>query len=429
MNDVDEGLVDVVLVYKIDRLSRSLLDFARLMERFRKAGVFFVCVTEPFLSADSDAMAQLLLNVLMAFAQFERQMIAERIRDKVTMARRKGLWTGGNVPFGYRIEARKLLCRADEAPLVGRIYSLYLELRCDAAIVHALDADGTLTRQGRRWTTQSVARVLTNPVYTGYITLGEELHEGDHLPLIARERFEQVQALRRSPDTKPQARGRNPDYLLRGLLHCACGYALTPASTRRGKLVHRYYRSIAKDKQGKGSCNARPLRAETIEALVRERIAALASTPAGIEEVTKRIPTRIASERQDLRRQKASLKERIDALAGKLEQLNASVSSADECTKELYEARIAQLTSERDGLRGQLRALEVRLGVLENLVLEANWIAEQMQHFGRVWDQLLPFNRQRLVRSVVQRIEVEESAGTVDITLQPWCAALAKGVE
>lgn len=169
-------------------------------------------------------------------------------------------WKRWKVALWLSERVEKTAAACGRATLVERTYSRYLEQRSDAAVVQLRDADDTRTRQGRRWTAQSVARVLTNPVYAGYITLGEELHDSEHQALIARERFDQVQALRRSPDTTPQARGRNPDYLLRGLLHCPCGYSLTKASTRRGRLVHRYYRCIAKDKQEKGS-RIRTLRA------------------------------------------------------------------------------------------------------------------------------------------------------------------------
>jgi predicted nuclease with TOPRIM domain len=171
-------------------------------------------------------------------------------------------------------------------------------------------------------------------------------------------------------------------------------------------------------RQGKGTCNARPIRAETIELLVRDRIATLAGTKSGLDEVTKRIPLRIASERQELRRQKTCLSERIDTLSGKFDQLQSVASNADDSSRAHYEARITQLTTERDSLRARLRELELRLGALENLVLETSWIGEELQHFDVVWDHLLPVNRQRLVRSVVQRIDVDEPAGNVDIVLQ-----------
>jgi DNA invertase Pin-like site-specific DNA recombinase len=171
MRDVDEGRVDVVVVDKIDRLSRSLLDFAGLMERLRKAGAFFISVTQPFLSADSDAMAQLLLNILMAFAQFEREMISERTRDKIAASRRRGMWTGGPTPLGYKLVNKKLVVDEVEAHAVRHLFTLFLEHRQMARVAQLLNERKLLPRgmrgrpakDGLLWRKESVARILRSP--------------------------------------------------------------------------------------------------------------------------------------------------------------------------------------------------------------------------------------------------------------------------
>jgi DNA invertase Pin-like site-specific DNA recombinase len=436
MRDVDEGRVDVVVVYKIDRLSRSLLDFASLMERLRKAGAFFISVTQPFLSADSDAMAQLLLNLLMAFAQFERQMIAERIRDKVTASRRKGLWTGGNVPFGYSATERRLVVLQDEALVVQRMFGLFVEQRSDAAVVRDLDARGTRTRTGRRWTPQAVARVLENPVYAGYVTLGEELHEGEHEPVVDRELFERVQTLRHASPAERASRGRNPEYLLRGLVHCSCrqgdgtpcGYAMTPGSTRKGRRDYRYYRCIARDKVSRGACEARPLPAEPLEELVQKRIAELARSVDANGAIAERVQARSGAERDELRRERGALRERIKTLDTDIRALGEQIEAATGATKDLLGGRQEAKARERAQLRERLSSVDQRLGGLEALVIDAGWIAEQLRSFDRVWQHLHPLNRLRVVRAVVERVDVDEPAGEVAITLQPWCRPLL-GVE
>lgn len=436
---VEEGRVDVVVVYKIDRLSRSLLDFASLMERFRKAGAYFVSVTQPFLSADSDAMAQLLLNVLMAFAQFERQMIAERIRDKVVASRRKGLWTGGNVPFGYTLEQRRLVPREDEAVLVRWMVALYLAERSDAVVVRELAARGVLTRAGRPWTPQSVARVLSNPVYAGYVTLGEELNEGDHAPLIDREQSERLQSLRaaaRSADGAREraARQRNPEYLLRGLVYCACrhadghvcGYALTPASTRNERRVFRYYRCLSRDKLAPGVCPGRAVSAPDLESVVRDRIAEVArelharaaERPGGSVEVELRC--RIGRDRIEAKQQRAALRDRLVKLDTEVHGLDAQLAAAAAEGRAYLEPRRDARAAERERCQAKLREVDMSLGKLDHLVLDGAWIAEQLQRFDRVWEHLLPLNRLRVVRAVVARVDVDEPSGDVAITLQPW---------
>src|SRR5262249_33521800 len=136
--DIDAGRIDVVVVYKVDRLSRSLLDFAKVMERFNAAGVSFVSVTQNFSTAD--AMGRLTLNMLMSFAEFEREMISERTRDKIAGARRKGKWTGGPVPLGYTVVDKKLVVDELEAVRVREIFALYHEYRSALAVARALNA-------------------------------------------------------------------------------------------------------------------------------------------------------------------------------------------------------------------------------------------------------------------------------------------------
>jgi site-specific DNA recombinase len=175
MQDVEAGKVDIVVVYKVDRLSRSLLDFAKLMDRFNRTGVAFVSVTQNFSTAD--AMGCLTLNVLMNFAEFEREMIGERTRDKMAAARRKGKWTGGPPPLGYDVVDRKLVVNEAEAALVRRLYDLYLDLRSAVAVARALNAECRTTKHhvsitgtshgARAWDKPAVLKVLRNPIPAG----------------------------------------------------------------------------------------------------------------------------------------------------------------------------------------------------------------------------------------------------------------------
>ncbi|MEZ4229070.1 MAG: recombinase family protein [Polyangiaceae bacterium] len=440
--DVDAGRVDVIVVYKIDRLSRSLLDFANLMERFRKSGAYFVSVTQPFLSADSDAMAQLLLNILMAFAQFERQMIAERIRDKVGAARRKGMWTGGNVPFGYRSEARKLLVRPEEADVVRKMYTEFIERRSDAEVVRMLAADNHRSRKGSVWSPQAVARVLTNPVYAGFITLGEELYPGEHEALIGSEVFEQAQVLRAgnveaSAARERTARQRNPEYVLRGLLFCACerngkpcGYSLTPASTRKGRVRYRYYRCISRDKDA--ACESRPINAIELEELVLNRIAEVArdleqkarGTPQGLE---ARLHERTGQQRDIARNERGKLRERLNQLSADVRALDNNLAEADGANRSHLQRRRDVKAEQRTQVKQRLDEVQARLGKLEALTLDASWIADQLHGFHQVWRNLLPRNRVRVIQSVVARVDVDEPNGDVDIALQPWVGEALKG--
>ena len=268
--DIDDGEVDVVVVYKVDRLSRSLLDFAKVMERFEKAGCAFVSVTQNFSTAD--AIGRLTLNMLISFAEFEREMISERTRDKIAASRRRGQWTGGPPPLGYLAKDKALRPVEAEAALVRRVFDLYLQHGSSLPVVRALNADRQTTKQhtsesgrvrtGRRWTKQAVLRTLRNPIYIGMVPYGDEVFDGRHEGIVPRDVYDAVRALLER-HTNPATRSRNPDYILRGFLRCGgCGAALTPGSTRKKEREYRYYRCVTRDKRGRRACERSPLQAE-----------------------------------------------------------------------------------------------------------------------------------------------------------------------
>lgn len=291
--DIDARKIDVVVVYKVDRLSRSLLDFAKLMERFNRSGASFVSVTQNFSTAD--AMGRLTLNMLMSFAEFEREMIGERTRDKIAAARRKGKWTGGPIPLGYTVKDKRLLVDEAESVLVREIFGLYLEQRSALAVARILNErrpssteDDGVTRVTRTWTNADVLRLIRTPIYAGYIRSHGELYDGEHEAIVDRETFARAQALLDGNSRKVNDPSRNPNYILRGLLRCACcGSAFTPASSRRGRTVYRYYRCLKRDKQGSQACPSSPLPADAIETYVIDRLREVAKEGAG----TKRTDT------------------------------------------------------------------------------------------------------------------------------------------
>jgi site-specific DNA recombinase len=208
LTDIRAGKIDCVVTYKVDRLSRSLLDFAKMMETFEKHGVSFVSITQQFNSATS--MGRLVLNVLLSFAQFEREIIAERTRDKMAATRRKGKWSGGMPVLGYDLDprGRRLHVNEDEAIRVRAIFALYLEQEALLPVVQELTRRGWVgkrwqTRSGRQrggrpFTRTSLYRLLTNVIYAGKVRYKDEIHDGEQPALIDADTFGRVQALLRS---------------------------------------------------------------------------------------------------------------------------------------------------------------------------------------------------------------------------------------
>ncbi len=262
---VDDGLVDQIIVYKIDRLTRSLMDFSRLIERLDAAEASFVSVTQSFNTATS--MGRLTLNVLLSFAQFEREVTAERIRDKIAASKKKGLWMGGPVPLGYRAEDRKLVINEEEASTVRQIFDLYIELETVRALKHRTDLLGLTSR---RWTTKAgeerggksftrghLYRILTNPIYTGQVAHKGRAYDGQHQGIIERETWDAVQSNlkqdavkpRASRDTEGENKGSNHSSPqssrqvspLSGKLYDETGDCLTPSHANRKGKRYRYY--------------------------------------------------------------------------------------------------------------------------------------------------------------------------------------------
>ena len=287
LDDIKAGRVHCVVVYKVDRLSRSLLDFARIIGVFEAHGVSFVSVTQQFNTATS--VGRLMLNVLLSFAQFEREMIAERTRDKIAAARRKGKWTGGTPVLGYEVdpEGGRLVVIPEEAEKVRAIFGLYVERRSPLAVIRELDRRGWRTkrhvsRRGRAsgdkpFTKAALRSLLRNPLYAGKVRSRDSICPGEHEALVDQTVWERVQGLlSRNGNGRAVSSRNGHEPLLKGLLRCGpCGAAMTHAVTwRRGK-PYRYYVCLNAQKRGWDACPTKSVRADEIEASVVERLKCL----------------------------------------------------------------------------------------------------------------------------------------------------------
>ena len=416
----------MVVVYKVDRLSRSLLDFAQVMDRFNKADVAFVSVTQNFSTAD--AMGRLTLNMLMSFAEFERSMIAERTRDKIAASRRRGKWTGGPVPLGYDVVDKKLVVNELEAVVVRELFSLYDQHGSALTVAELLNEAGRTTkrhranngnvRAGRQWTKDSVLRVLKNPLYAGYMPYGNELHQADHDAIIDTEQFRRVRARLDARSGGKGSRARNPEYLLRGILRCArCGMAMTPASTRKKGIEYRYYRCVTRDKNGRKACKSRPLPAEAIEAFIVERIreATIGGTLAA--EVEERLRARIECDRSALKTERRDLPARIAKLSAEGRRLVEKIGEATGAASGLIGQRIEEVGAELGHCQALLAEVEHRMAALDQAEIEAGHVVQALANFDDVWGLLTTANRGRLVRALVRSVEIDEPTGAVTAVL------------
>jgi site-specific DNA recombinase len=251
--DVRAGKITIVVVYKVDRLTRSLADFAKLVELFDEHGVSFVSITQSFNTTSS--MGRLTLNVLLSFAQFEREVIGERVRDKIAASKRKGLWVGGPVPLGYRCIDKKLEIMPEEAEAVRTIFSLYLELGSMGALLAELDRRGIKTkvngrrdgqkRGGIRFGVGPLAHLLKNRFYIGEVHYRGEVYRGEHEPILAHDVFEAVQAKLAANAVDRQVRLKGSAALLAGRLFDDRGNRMSPTHANKKGVRYRYYVSQA----------------------------------------------------------------------------------------------------------------------------------------------------------------------------------------
>jgi site-specific DNA recombinase len=253
LKDIDAGRIDVIVVYKIDRLTRSLADFAKLVEAFDAKSISFVAVTQQFNTTTS--MGRLTLNVLLSFAQFERELSSERVRDKVAASRRKGKWTGGTVPLGYDAKNKKLVINKAEAETVRYIFKRYLELKSFGKLVEDLDKKGIVTKRrntkvakfngGIAFTYGPLAHFLKNRLYIGDIGHKDKWFPGEHAAIVDKKTFERVQQLLASKSEGRKTRRSASEALLMGKLYDDRGNSMSPSFSTKNGIRYRFYVSSA----------------------------------------------------------------------------------------------------------------------------------------------------------------------------------------
>ena len=280
IEDIEDGLVDVVVVYKIDRLSRSLMDFSRLVEVFDKHGVTFISITQSFNTTTS--MGRLTLNILLSFAQFEREVTGERIRDKFAASRAKGMWMGGFVPMGYDVIDRKLVVNEAEAAIVRHMFQRFVELGSATLLTRELVAKGTLNKRGKPVDKGFLYKLFRNRLYLGEAVHKGTSYPGEHHGIITLELWDQVQSiLQESPRQRAANTRTQTPALLKGLIFTANGVAMTPTATKKGSRQYRYYTSMdaIRNRAGEGTDGFVRLNAGMVEGAVIQHIRELLRSP------------------------------------------------------------------------------------------------------------------------------------------------------
>ena len=426
--DIAAGKVDCVVVYKVDRLSRSLLDFARIMETFDKNGASFVSVTQQFNTTHS--MGRLTLNILLSFAQFEREIIGERIRDKLAAQRRKGKWTGGVPMLGYDVDrsnpSPKLVVNAEEATQVRRIFSLYLELGSLLPVVEELTrrewcnktwkTKKGAARGGRAFDKCSVYALLTNPIYIGKIKHKSEVYDGEHEPIIDVAVFEKVQSR-----LQQNGRGRGNHLinkygtLLKGLLHCqACDQSMVHTFTGRGSKRYRYYTCVKAIKSGWKTCPTKSLPAAEIEAEVVDQIRCLAHDDGLRAEVLKQACSATETDLAELTTQQRQLERQLGRDHAEIARLAVTTEPSSATT-----ARIADLHERVSRAEQQLAQVRSRIAEVETQRISQTDVDAAFADFDNVWKALSSREQAQVLALLIDRVEFDPAYSTLAITFHP----------
>ena len=266
LSDIQQGKINLVISYKIDRLTRSPRDFYQLIELFEKHNVDFISVTERF--DTSTPAGRLLRNIMLTFAQFERELTSERTKDKLLQRAQKGMWNGGNVPFGYKAENKKLRIAEQDAESVKEIFNSYITDQSTASIYQNLQGQNINLSKSR------ISSILRNPIYTGRLRYSGQNHTGNHEAIISDEIFDLTQALHKK---KQRNLRLYKNYPLAGLVQCEeCGSFMTPCHTNkksRGKMKrYYYYRCTSTFKKDWKNCNTKQVSANRLEDFIFDNL-------------------------------------------------------------------------------------------------------------------------------------------------------------
>jgi len=429
LRDIDRGKIDCVVVYKVDRLSRSLLDFSRIMETFERHGVSFVSVTQQFNTTHS--MGRLTLNILLSFAQFEREIIGERIRDKLAAQARKGKWTGGAPVLGYDVDrtgpSPRLVINAKEAARVRETFRMYLQEASLLPVVRELARRGWVNKRretkkgrklgGRPFDKATLYQLLTNPTYTGKTRYKDELHAGEHEAIIDQELFDKVQKQLKLNGRTGGAEVRNKyGALLRGLLRCKhCGTAMSHTFCgKNNRHFYRYYRCVHAMKNGHDVCPTGTLPAGEIERVVIDEVRGLTTDEALLAQVLSDAHAAIDAELAVVQRDCDDLRQERKRDHEELQRLATCGKTTTDVT-----ARIADLHERLSDADQRLPELDARIAELECQTVTQAEARAALADFDSLWESLIPREQARLLNLLISTVEYDGEAGTVSVTFRP----------
>lgn len=430
LDDVKAGAVNCIVVYKVDRLTRSLLDFARIVEVLDKHGACFVSVTQQFNTTNS--LGRLTLNILLSFAQFEREMIAERTKDKMGAARRRGKWVGGNLVLGYDVSPQggSLVVNREEAQRVAEIFALYKEHKSLITVVQELDHRGWQTKAwttksgraagGKNFTKNRLYNLLTNIIYTGRVDYGGQVYEGEHERIVDDETWTHVQEHLNRNGRRGGGNYRNKyGALLKGLVRCeSCGVGMVHTYTQKsGNKLYRYYVCVNAHQRGWNTCETRSVSAPDLERAVIDQIRGIGQNQTVFAEVLKQLGEQRRAGSGKLETEKAAIERDIRKLGEEISGMAGLATHKGNGARAAID-RLADLHDKVASLDGRLAQVRYELAELEGQRFDIADLELALQRFDPVWEQMNSHEQERFVRALVEQVRYDGKTGNVTVSFK-----------
>jgi len=421
LQDVEAGKIDKILIYKLDRLSRSLLDFTKLIEFLEQKKVSLISVTQSF--DTSTSMGRLTLNILLSFAQFEREITIERIKDKMGSARKKGKYIGGKPILGYDADPDKkiLVINPEEAKLVRYIFKRFVQKIPLIRLANELNEKGYKTkcwksRKGKvhggiSWNKCSVFRLLKNHTYAGMVYYKGKQYKAEHLPIIDITLWNEAQAVfsENSHARGNQARSKTPA-LLRGIIRCGHhDAAMVPTYTRKNGKIYRYYLCTHAIKQGYEKCPTRLLPAGTAEKAVVDKIRGIFRSPEIIQETFKSAIKASTSRLEEIERIVPREEESLRELQSEADRLMDVKNIKPGHVPFLVHERLKNFGIEIENKRSEIEKLKNEKNHLESDCFNEGDVKNALESIDKLWDELFPDEQARVVNLLVERAVVYQN--------------------
>jgi len=430
---IRQGKVQIVVAYKYDRMSRNIKDFVKILDLFDKHGVAFVSVTQQF--DTSTSIGRIFQTMLMGFAQFERELISERTRDKRVAMIQKGKWGGGMPIIGYDIDsaARKLVVNKSEVKQAKDQFLFYLKEKSLGKTARRLNAQGYRMKQwinkaglekgGGRYNKSNLAQVLRNPFCVGKLRHKDKLFPGEHKAIVDEKLFNRVQKLlSQNNGTHHSANQDKHDFLLRGLVHCKiCGSFMTPNFAYSKGRKYFYYKCTKVNKFDKDACSVKSAPAKELENLIVKRLAFLGRNKKVVDDIVKDAQESSVKAFRPLREDRKRIQDEIRKTDEEAKKLVGSLGTQNNgaSRNRFITDRLDELQEAKQKAEERLAEIELSIRGLEGRMIDAEVIQRNLQRFEAVFDKLTPNEQKDLLRLLIKEILYNQDPSKIKMTLRP----------